>query len=80
MNDHIHELLEGRMDRCEVRINRHSDRLDDIDNRLVRSETIVDKLCKEISDLVSMLKWILTFSIVTLVGFFMWYIQNIGRG
>lgn len=77
--DAEHELLKEKSERNEKRINNHSERLDKLEVSMGKSLTQIDYLCKQIGDLVSTLKWGMTFTIGVLVSFLIWYIQNIGK-
>lgn len=72
-----HELINEKVARNEKRINSHSDRLKELEKNQTSVIIQIDYLVKEISSLVSTIKWASTFTIITLVGFFIWYIQNL---
>ena len=66
-------------ERKERRLNNHSERLDKLEQFKSSTETEIKNLIEQIKNLVATLKWFMGFSITVLVGFFIWYIQQIGR-
>ena len=66
-------------ERHERRLNDHSKRIDTLEQFKSSTEIEIRNLIEQIKSLVSAIKWFMTFGIATLVGFFIWYIQQIGR-
>jgi len=59
-------------------MNNHSERLDVLEQDRSRTEQKIENLCDQIKSLVSTMKWFMGVLITTLLGFFIWYIQNGG--
>lgn len=66
-------------ERKERRLNIHSERLDKLEQFKSSTETEIKNLIEQIKNLVATMKWFMGFSITVLVGFFIWYVQQIGR-
>jgi hypothetical protein len=80
MNDlckHKHERVDEILDNHDSRLNDHDRRIDLLEQFQSRSEVQIMNLCKEIESLVSTIKWSMGLLITTLLGFFIWYIQNL---
>ena len=70
--EHLRDILE----RHEIRINNHSERLDKLENKQAEMSVKLDNLCNTIDKLASNLNK-LTYAILTaLVSFFFYAIQN----
>lgn len=70
------ELMQHQINTHETRINNHSERLDRIENKQAETNVKIDNLCNSIQSLTSTMKWFLGLCATSLVGFFMWAIQN----
>lgn len=80
MNDlckHKHERVDEILDNHDSRLSDHDRRIDLLEQFQSRSEVQIMNLCKEIESLVSTIKWSMGVLITTLLGFFIWYIQNL---
>lgn len=80
MNDlckHKHERVDEILDNHDSRLNDHDRRIDLLEQFQSRSEVQIMNLCKEIESLVSTIKWSMGILITTLLGFVIWYIQNL---
>jgi len=73
-----HTNLNETLSRHERRMNNHSERLDVLEQDRSRTEQKIENLCDQIKSLVSTMKWFMGVLITTLLGFFIWYIQNGG--
>lgn len=74
-----HKQIDEKFERHERRINNHSERIDKLEQFRSSTETEMKNLIEQIKSLVSTIKWMMTSTIIVLVGFFIWYIQNLGR-
>lgn len=79
MNDIEHQTMREKIERTEIRVNNHSQRLTTLEKDSTTAIVQINYLIKEISNLVSTIKWAMTFAITVLIGFFIWYIQSIPR-
>ncbi len=73
-----HKRINNELGRHERRMNNHGERIDKIEQFQSRSETKVENLCEQIRSLVSTIRWALGVVISTLLGFFIWFVQNTG--
>lgn len=78
------DLCKQKHGRIDEIIDDHNSRLGDHDKRIdlleqfqSRSEVQIMNLCKEIESLVSTIKWSMGVLITALLGFVIWYIQNL---
>jgi hypothetical protein len=85
-----HRNLEEKIEIHDKRLNTHGEKLDKLENSQIRTEVVVENLCKEIESLVVAIKesnskttnillGVSGFIITILVGFFIWYVQTIPR-
>ncbi|MBF7097570.1 hemolysin XhlA family protein [Alkalibacter mobilis] len=73
-----HENINRTLEQHERRMNKHGERIDKIEQFQSRTETKIENLCEQIRSLVSTIRWALGVGLTTLLGFFIWYVQNIG--
>lgn len=73
-----HKRVDERLDVQDNRLNNHGDRIDMLERYQSRSEVQIKNLCEQIKSLVTTIKWSMGLLITTLVGFIIWYIQNLG--
>ena len=74
-----HKRVDERLDANERRLDDHDDRIDNLEKYQSRAEVQVKNLCKQIESLVKAIWWAISITITSLLGFFIWYIQNIRR-
>lgn len=74
-----HKQIDEKFITQERRINNHSERIDKLEQFKSSTETELRNLVEQIKNLVATLKWMITTAIVSLLGFFIWYIQSIAR-
>ena len=72
-----HRQVDKRLDTDENRLNNHSERIDKLEQFRSGTEVEMKNLVEQIGQLVATIKWQTTSTIIILVGFFIWYIQNI---
>ncbi|EGT2231931.1 TPA: hemolysin XhlA family protein [Clostridioides difficile] len=70
------EVIKEKIKRNEIRINRHSDEIDELKIANIESKAELKALCENLNSLTSMLKWLIGTMITTLVGFFIFAIQR----
>ncbi|HAU5169862.1 TPA: hemolysin XhlA family protein [Clostridioides difficile] len=68
--------MKEKIKRNEIRINRHSDEIDELKIANIESKAELKALCENLNSLTSMLKWLIGTMITTLVGFFIFAIQR----
>ncbi|WP_131023091.1 hemolysin XhlA family protein, partial [Clostridioides difficile] len=64
------EVIKEKIKRNEIRINRHSDEIDELKIANIESKAELKALCENLNSLTSMLKWLIGTMITTLIGFF----------
>lgn len=71
LKQHEEDIEKNTNDINEIRKDMQTD-------RIKQAETIVrlDNLCISVNNLTNAIKWTLAFAITTLVGFFMFVVQN----
>lgn len=74
-----HKQIDEKFSTQERRLNNHSERIDKLEQFKSSTENELRNLVEQIKNLVATLKWMITTAIVSLLGFFIWYIQSIGR-
>jgi hypothetical protein len=74
-----HRRVDDRIDNHETRLNNHGERIDRLEQYRSRAEVQVEQLCKQIKSLVKAMWWAMGLAVSTLLGFFVWYVQTIGR-
>jgi len=57
----------------------HEQRLRRLEENSIRLGERLESLCKELSGLTTWMKTLVGVMLTTLVGFFVWYIQNLPR-
>ena len=72
----IEEVIKEKIKRNEIRINRHSDEIDELKVANIESKAELKALCENLNSLTSMLKWLIGTMITTLVGFFIFAVQR----
>ncbi|ERM36491.1 hemolysin XhlA family protein [Clostridioides difficile] len=70
------EVIKEKIKRNEIRINRHSDEIDELKIANIESKAELKALCENLNSLTSMLKWLIGTMITTLVGFFIFAVQK----
>ncbi|AJP10656.1 TPA: hemolysin XhlA family protein [Clostridioides difficile] len=70
------EVIKEKIKRNEIRINRHSDEIDELKIANIESKAELKALCENLNSLTSMLKWLIGTMITTLIGFFIFAIQK----
>ncbi|MDX5734550.1 hemolysin XhlA family protein [Clostridioides difficile] len=70
------EVIKEKIKRNEIRINRHSDEIDELKIANIESKAELKALCENLNSLTSMLKWLIGTMITTLIGFFIFVIQK----
>lgn len=74
-----HRRIDEKFEVHERRLNNHSERIDKLEQYQSRTETQIVSLCEQIKNLVTTMRWFMGLIVGSGVGFFIWYIQQIGR-
>ena len=74
-----HKQIDERLDNMDDRVDDHSGRIKKLENYRSANEVEIRNLVEQIKNLVVTLKWMSATAIVSLLGFFFWYVQSIGR-
>lgn len=72
-----HKRIDEKMSIQDKRLDNHGDRLDVLERYQSKAEEQIKNLCEQIKSLVTTIKWSMRLLITTLVGFIIWYIQNL---
>jgi hypothetical protein len=72
-----HKRIDERMDVQDKRLDNHSNRLDKLEQFESSTRIEIRNLIEQIKNLVNTLRWFTGITITTLIGFFIWYIQNL---
>lgn len=68
--DEKHKNLDSIVNDHEIRLNKHAQRLDDIEHENVELKNELKHLCEDLKSLTSVLKWFIGVLLTTLIGFF----------
>lgn len=71
-----HKRIDEKLDIHDKRLNSHSEEIDRLNVSDARNTNEITNLCKQISDLVTTLRWLIGLLVTTLGGFFIWAIQT----
>ena len=74
-----HRRIDERLGVHDTRLNNHSERIDKLEQYQSKTETQIANLCEQIKSLVTTMRWFIGLIVGSMVGFFIWYIQQIGR-
>ncbi|HBF8735601.1 TPA: hemolysin XhlA family protein [Clostridioides difficile] len=69
------EVIKEKIKRNEIRIDKHSDEIDELKIANIESKAELKALCENLNSLTSML-WLIGTMITTLVGFFIFAVQR----
>ncbi|MBY2242472.1 hemolysin XhlA family protein [Clostridioides difficile] len=70
------EVIKEKIKRNEIRIDKHSDEIDELKIANIESKAELKALCENLNSLANMLKWLIGTMITTLVGFFIFAVQR----
>ena len=71
------ELVKDKIETHERRINNHGDRLDKLEQDSVEFKTEIKNLCDNLKNLTGVLKGLIGLGATTLVGFFIYTIEQL---
>lgn len=71
------ELVKDKIETHDKRLNNHGERLDKLEQDNASFKTELKNLCDNLKQLTSVLKWLIGLGATTLVGFFIYSIENI---
>lgn len=74
-----HRRVDEKLVECETRLNDHDKKIDVLEQFKSSTSTEIKNLIEQIKTLVSVMKWFLSAMFITYFGFFIWYIQQIGK-
>lgn len=78
-----HKTIEDKFNRHESWLCEHEEKIDKLSKSDATNTNEIKNLCKNISDLVATIKWLIGIMVTimgsSLVGFFIWYVQNIKK-
>lgn len=72
-----HAVINQRLDKNENVMEKCSERIDNLEQFKAGVDIRMEHLIKEISSLVNAIKWFMGLTGTTLLGFFIWYIQQL---
>ena len=70
------EFLEHRFRNLEERADKHSARLDKLENTQAEFKIQIQNLCSDIQNLTSILKWLIGIFLTSFLGFFVYAVQQ----
>lgn len=73
-----HKRIDERIYVHDTRLNNHSERIDKLEQHKSKTETEIKNLIEQIKNLVTTMRWFIGLIVGSMVGFFIWYIQQIG--
>ncbi len=73
-----HDRINECFDMHNRRLNSHGERIDKLEQFRSGTEVEIRNLIEQIKGLVATIKWGTGIVITSLIGFFIWYIQNVG--
>lgn len=71
------ELIKDNLERHDKRLNNHGDRLDKLEQDNASFKIELKNLCENLKALTSVLKGLIGLGATTLVGFFIYTIENL---
>lgn len=71
-----HKRVDEKLSEHEGRLNNHGNRIDQLEQYQSRATVQVENLCKQIKMLVTAIWSAIGLALSTLIGFFIWYVQN----
>ena len=71
------ELVQHELEVHDKRLNNHGERLDKLEQDNASFKTELKNLCDNLKQLTSVLKGLIGLGITTLVGFFIYAVQNV---
>ena len=72
-----HKNIDARLDGHDQTLQSHEQRLDNLEQGAVRTETIVKNLCSQLKSLTTAIWWFFGLLLTTAIGFVIWYIQSL---
>lgn len=72
-------ILEKSSNLLELRVNKHSDRLDLLEQVSAAREKEIANLIDQLKSTTSAIWWLIGIFFASYMGFFIWYIQGIKR-
>ena len=73
------DICDERHKRIDEKLNEHDTRLNNLEQYKSRTEVEIKNLIEQIKSLVTTMRWFMGLFASSLIGFFIWYVQNIGR-
>ena len=70
------ELVNHQLSTHDKRLNNHAERLDKLEQEGVALKAEIKNLCENLTSLTSVMKWFIGIWVTTLLGFFIYSIQN----
>ena len=72
-----HKRVEEKLQTHDIRLNNHSDRIDQLEQYRSKTEEMIKNLCEKIDGLIKSVKWLNNLFATTLVGFFVYVIKTL---
>jgi hypothetical protein len=70
------ELFENRVCTCEKRLDKHGDRLDELEKREAARDVKIDNLCEKLENQTKAIYWLIGLGATSLLGFFFYVVQQ----
>jgi|LSQX01.2.fsa_nt_gb hypothetical protein len=71
-----HKRIDEKLNIHEKRLDKHSDRLDKLEQYQSRTEAIIKNLCEKIDSLVTTMRWFIGLLVGAFVTFFFYVVQR----
>ncbi|MTI56171.1 hemolysin XhlA family protein [Geosporobacter ferrireducens] len=71
-----HKQVDDRFQVLERRVNKHSEKIDDLAEDSREYKIQIQNLCKQIEDLTKTIKWYTGLLATSLIGFFIYAVQS----
>ena len=76
--DEKHKGIDMRLDAHDRRLDKHGEEIDSLQKSDVKNSTQIDNLTNAIGSQTKAIWGLVSTVLVTLIGFFVWYIQTLG--
>lgn len=70
------ELVKHQLDVHDKRLNNHADRLDELERGRASTDVKMDNLCDKLQAQTKSINWLIGILVSSLLGFFLYAIQN----
>lgn len=72
-----HKAIDDKLDLHSTQIEDHYKRIGALETNSARIDVKMDNVCDRVGKLTTAIWWFIGTTFVTLLGFFVWYVQNL---